>query len=541
MSSKISLQRNELSSEKVMLYKSLGSLSKAYRQWRKMSQEVFAESIKISVRELQNWEANRRRAQIENLHDIAEFTGIPMQVLIALNADQPVWYSLRKRLFMYSSIEEAQFSSHELFRHRETSDDNNLLKKVSITKDKHIEMILSCHQDLYGSKKPLESSIIKAAISIVPNLSNMIFDSWNHFVGHQICLPIKLEAYQALKKQKTIENYLTREMISDITTLDEGVFFYYSTFGANLSAASRLIIVGARSLSDIKQKDGYLIASHTITKEAATVQENAGMKFVGNYECMLDNLHSTIYEIGLKYYLRPNGPVGWIIDQFKEEVLVKKKKKQNQKKMSPVLSAQDQDKSSHPGKNFTPANMSEKNNHAIVDKFVTIVDENKRKIQDGKTQYINLTMVACKNPKCTLYGKTEKGNIVFNGTYRTKQGSPGRRFLCKKCSKSFCHRTGTIFYDLRSPEEKVIKSLSLLLKGMPLQGVADSLGTTNSTVRRWLGIATRQSKKLDALLIKEYNVSPIELAALWTFVKTNSLRPRAFQSRAKNKSYSTTK
>ncbi|MFH2044676.1 MAG: helix-turn-helix domain-containing protein [Pseudomonadota bacterium] len=520
MSSKISLQRNELSSEKVILFKSLGSLSKAYRQWRKMSQEVFAESIKISVRELQNWEANRRRAQIENLHDIAEFTGIPMQVLIALNADQPVWYSVRKRLFMYSSIEEAQFSSHELFRHRETSGDNNLLKKVSITKDKHIEMILSCHQDLYGSKKPLESSIIKAAISIVPNLSNMIFDSWNHLVGHQICLPIKMEVYQALKKQKTIENYLTREMISDITTLDEGVFFYYSTFGANLSAASRLIIVGARSLSEIKQKDGYLIASHTITKEAATVQENAGMKFVGNYECMLDNLHSTIYEIGLKFYLRPNGPVGWIIDQFKEEVLVKERKRQNQKKMSPALSAQDQDKFSRPGKN----------NHAIVDKFVTIVDGKKREIQDGKTQYINLPMVSCKNQKCTLYGKTEKGNIVFNGTYRTKQGTPGRRFLCKKCGKSFCHRTGTIFYDLRSPEEKVIKSLSLLLKGMSLQGVAESLGTTYSTVRRWLGIATRQSKKLDALLIKEYNVSPAELASLWTFVKTNSPHRRAFQS-----------
>jgi len=150
-----------------------------------------------------------------------------------------------------------------------------------------------------------------------------------------------------------------------------------------------------------------------------------------------------------------------------------------------------------------------------------------------KPQYRFKTEV-CPNPKCLLYGKTRKGNIVSNGTYRTQEGTSARRFRCKQCGESFCNRVGTIFYDLRTPEEKVLLALKLLVKGMPLRGIGEVLEVKLDTVRHWLQLAAAQSEKVDALLLRELKVSPIELDALWTFVKKNSLRQRAALWKAKH-------
>lgn len=151
----------------------------------------------------------------------------------------------------------------------------------------------------------------------------------------------------------------------------------------------------------------------------------------------------------------------------------------------------------------------------------------------GRKQTHNLGNEACPNPKCKLYGKAGQGNIVSNGTIKTKDGKKRQKFLCKVCDKSFCDRTGTIFYDLRTSEEKVLLAIKLLVKGMPLRGVADVLETKLDTVRHWLALAAKQSKKLNAWLLKELNVTQIELDALWTFVKKNSLRQRALQWKVK--------
>jgi transposase-like protein len=132
-----------------------------------------------------------------------------------------------------------------------------------------------------------------------------------------------------------------------------------------------------------------------------------------------------------------------------------------------------------------------------------------------------------------LYGKQGRGNIVSNGTSKKKDGKRMRKFLCKECRGSFCERSGTIFYDLRSAEEKVLMALKLLVKGMPLRGVADVMEVKLDTVRHWLKVAAGQSEEVNALLLKELKVSQVELDALWSFVKKNDLRKRALLWKAK--------
>ncbi|HID24901.1 MAG TPA: hypothetical protein EYP23_00320 [Thermoplasmata archaeon] len=70
-------------------------------------------------------------------------------------------------------------------------------------------------------------------------------------------------------------------------------------------------------------------------------------------------------------------------------------------------------------------------------------------------------------------------------------------------------------------------ALKLLVKGMPLRGVADVLEVKLDTVRHWLRVAAEHSEKVNELLLKELKVSQIELDALWSFVKKNTLRERA--------------
>lgn len=77
-------------------------------------------------------------------------------------------------------------------------------------------------------------------------------------------------------------------------------------------------------------------------------------------------------------------------------------------------------------------------------------------------------------------------------------------------------------------------ALKLLVKGMPLRGVADVLEVKLDTVRHWLRVAAVHSEKVNELLLKELKVSQVEVDALWTFVKKNTLRERATLWREKS-------
>jgi transposase-like protein len=132
----------------------------------------------------------------------------------------------------------------------------------------------------------------------------------------------------------------------------------------------------------------------------------------------------------------------------------------------------------------------------------------------------------CPNENCSLYGKIGHGNIVGNGTYQSKSGSINY-YICKSCGRTFSGRIGTIFYNLRTNEEKVLQALAMLAKGMTLRGTAEILHTKLDTVRHWLHLAAEQAEKVNQHLIDDFHITKAELDELWTFVKKNSLRTRA--------------
>jgi transposase-like protein len=125
--------------------------------------------------------------------------------------------------------------------------------------------------------------------------------------------------------------------------------------------------------------------------------------------------------------------------------------------------------------------------------------------------------VACPNDRCNQFGIRGQRNIVGNGTYPTKSGRI-RKYICTFCHIVFCGRTNTVFYDLRTKEDTVLLALKMLLNGMSLRSIARILEISLDTVRRWLSRAADQSEAVNEVLLRELNISKVELDELWTIV-----------------------
>lgn len=131
--------------------------------------------------------------------------------------------------------------------------------------------------------------------------------------------------------------------------------------------------------------------------------------------------------------------------------------------------------------------------------------------------------VFCPNADCMYFQKTGMGNVVANGKYSTRSGVV-RKYICRGCGRVFNDRTGTVFFDLRTSDEKVLMALKLLVKGMSVRGIAEVLGSKPDTVLRWLGRAAEHSEQVNNWLLPDLKISRVELDELWSFVEKKQLR-----------------
>jgi len=141
-------------------------------------------------------------------------------------------------------------------------------------------------------------------------------------------------------------------------------------------------------------------------------------------------------------------------------------------------------------------------------------------LRGPKSRFVD---VACPNTACHDHGRRDAGNIAANGRYRTRSGLV-RNFLCRTCGHAFCDRTDTAFYDLRTPEEKVLLGLEMVLRGMALRDVAEVAHVKLDTVRGWLSHAAEHTEKVNDALVKRVHVERVELDELWTFVRKKNFR-----------------
>jgi transposase-like protein len=132
-----------------------------------------------------------------------------------------------------------------------------------------------------------------------------------------------------------------------------------------------------------------------------------------------------------------------------------------------------------------------------------------------KPQFSN---VACPNKDCKLYGVTDQDNVTGNGTYISR-GEKTRRYRCHECGKAFCDHTGTFYHDLRKDENTIESALKMSMKGMSIQAIADVLEVQAASVKRWLARAAEQCDKVNDNMMKNVEVSKVEMDELWVIIQ----------------------
>ena len=110
-----------------------------------------------------------------------------------------------------------------------------------------------------------------------------------------------------------------------------------------------------------------------------------------------------------------------------------------------------------------------------------------------KTITDDLDKFCCQNKTCPKYGLRGEKNIRVRDYY----GPNNTRLLyCLVCKKKFSERRGTIFFDSRLPEEKVVAILEHVVEGNGMRKTGRLVKVDSDTVCRYTRLAGEHAETL---------------------------------------------
>src|SRR4051812_15258084 len=95
----------------------------------------------------------------------------------------------------------------------------------------------------------------------------------------------------------------------------------------------------------------------------------------------------------------------------------------------------------------------------------------------------------CHNPARWAYGRYGEGHVVI---HRRRE----RRDRCKRCGKTFAATRGTAVYRAHMPHDLVVRVLTLLAHGCPVQAIVAAFGLDERTVARYQAEAAAQCRRV---------------------------------------------
>jgi transposase-like protein len=122
-----------------------------------------------------------------------------------------------------------------------------------------------------------------------------------------------------------------------------------------------------------------------------------------------------------------------------------------------------------------------------------------------RTQYV------CPNPECPDYGKVDAGNIGIHSR-------ADKRLYCTTCKERFSARQGTIFYNLKTEEDKVLLALKLLVERNSIRATSRILDSTQGAVSGWLKRAAEHVDEVNDHLMRDLRPNQLQLDEFWSFV-----------------------
>ena len=127
----------------------------------------------------------------------------------------------------------------------------------------------------------------------------------------------------------------------------------------------------------------------------------------------------------------------------------------------------------------------------------------------------------CDNECCNHYNKIGLGNIKTNSR---KKG----QVYCNLCLNMWVLTKGTMFFGLKTPIDKVINTLLLLVRGMGLRNSSRQSGITTDTILEWVEKAAKHSKEFSTYMQTEMSLEQVQIDEFWSYIrkKTKALQEK---------------
>ena len=132
----------------------------------------------------------------------------------------------------------------------------------------------------------------------------------------------------------------------------------------------------------------------------------------------------------------------------------------------------------------------------------------------------------CDNSSCKCFNKVGAGNIKINSQAKGQ-------VYCNVCKTIWVITKGTVFFDLRTPINKVIKVLQCLARGMGLNNTCRQENVSAETTLAWIIKAANHSNEFTQYMQQEMHLEQVQIDEFWSFIlkkrKTLQMKSGSYQ------------
>ncbi len=206
-------------------YSSIGELLIDYRTLNNISQIELASEFEVDIRTIQRWEKNITLLKPDKEEEMVDVTFIPYQVIRNLNAPVsiPTFYDLELRKYSLSSIGTELPNPHWVESKMNYATER--LRTISHNSD--IDNIIRCSLVQKHISKPIRKELILKAVTLLPELNSILFDSSGYYAGHIVFFPITQSCYTKIRDKSMKEEDLSELDFIDYKKEDNPVFYAY--------------------------------------------------------------------------------------------------------------------------------------------------------------------------------------------------------------------------------------------------------------------------------------------------------------------------
>ncbi len=121
--------------------------------------------------------------------------------------------------------------------------------------------------------------------------------------------------------------------------------------------------------------------------------------------------------------------------------------------------------------------------------------------------------LAC--PRC------EGTHCIGNGSSRGH-----RRWLCRDCGRTFAATVGTPLFHLHTPLPEIVRAILVVVRRGSLRAAEEQTGHNYETIAAWIRRIGEHAEAVTEVLVRELELTAVELDEFWSFVGKKGGRPR---------------